>query len=166
MADAIPKLHSCTHQNGFKIARQGGLHATGSYRTGGRSSLCLSGEYRADIGTTILVASIRDDGQTFHESLTPVNSTSDSNSLWTLVLVTKVTNHLDLQRPQNSAFCRSGEEDVILQRGEDGEDEEGHVDVTQKMVTRVRISHDYKLPQRLKTYSIQQTQVCLLIPTT
>lgn len=65
---------ACTHQYGFKIARQGGLQATGSYSTGGRSSLTFKGVYKAEIGTTVLVASIRDDGQTFHDNLTPIDA--------------------------------------------------------------------------------------------
>lgn len=59
------------------MARQGGLQATGSYRTGGRSSLSLRGVYSAEIGTTVLVASIRDDGQTFHDNRTPVQDVVD-----------------------------------------------------------------------------------------
>lgn len=55
------------------MARHGGLHATGSYKTGGRSSLNFRGVYSADIGTTVLVASMRDEGHTFHESRTPVH---------------------------------------------------------------------------------------------
>jgi hypothetical protein len=47
------------------------LHVTGSYSTGGRSSLSFSGVYRAEMGTTVLVASIRLDGQAFHEKRTP-----------------------------------------------------------------------------------------------
>jgi hypothetical protein len=62
------------HQYGLRIARQGGLHATGSYRTGGRSSRSLRGVYKAEIGTTVLVASMRDDGQTFHDNRTPENA--------------------------------------------------------------------------------------------
>ena len=53
------------------MARHGGLHVTGSYRTGGRSSRCFSGVYSADMGTTVRVASMREDGQTFHDSRTP-----------------------------------------------------------------------------------------------
>jgi hypothetical protein len=45
---------------------------TGSYKTGGKSFLCFSGVYKAEIGTTVRVASIRDDGQTFQDRRTPV----------------------------------------------------------------------------------------------
>jgi hypothetical protein len=61
-----------TYQYGLRIARQGGLHATGSYKTGGRSSRIFRGVYRAAMGTTVLVASMRDEGHTFHERRTPV----------------------------------------------------------------------------------------------
>lgn len=64
-----------THQYGLRTARQGGLQVTGSYNTGGRSSLCFSGVYKAEIGTTVRVASSLDEGQTFHDSLTPVTFT-------------------------------------------------------------------------------------------
>lgn len=60
-----------THQYGLRTARHGGLQVTGSYNTGGRSSLCFKGVYKAEIGTTVRVASSLDDGQTFHDSLTP-----------------------------------------------------------------------------------------------
>lgn len=68
-ADKIGK----TNQYGLRIARQGGLHATGSYSTGGRSSRSFRGVYRAEIGTTVLVASMREDGQTFQDNRTPIN---------------------------------------------------------------------------------------------
>jgi len=53
------------------MARHGGLQATGSYKTGGRSSRNLRGVYNAEIGTTVLVASMRDDGHTFQDKRTP-----------------------------------------------------------------------------------------------
>jgi hypothetical protein len=48
------------------------LHVTGSYMTGGKSSRSLSGVYSAEMGTTVRVASIRLDGQAFHEKRTPI----------------------------------------------------------------------------------------------
>lgn len=48
--------------------------------TGGKSSLCFKGVYRAEIGTTVLVASTLDEGQTFQESLTPSRSSTSSTS--------------------------------------------------------------------------------------
>lgn len=60
-----------THQYGLRTALHGGLQVTGSYNTGGRSSLCLRGVYKADIGTTVRVASTRDEGQTFHDRRMP-----------------------------------------------------------------------------------------------
>ena len=80
-----------TDQYGLRIARHGGLHATGSYKTGGRSSLCFKGEYKAAIGTTVLVASMRDDAQIFHERRTPEGHTSELtwfSNTWTHVKLT------------------------------------------------------------------------------
>ena len=45
---------------------------TGSYKTGGKSSLSLNGTYKAEIGTTVLVASTLEEGQTFQERRMPV----------------------------------------------------------------------------------------------
>ena len=59
-----------TDQYGLRIDLQA-LQVTGSYSTGGKSSLSLNGTYNADIGTTVRVASMRDDGQTFQLSLIP-----------------------------------------------------------------------------------------------
>jgi hypothetical protein len=50
------------YQYGLRIARHGGLHVTGSYKTGGRSSRCLRGVYNAAMGTTVRVASMRLEG--------------------------------------------------------------------------------------------------------
>lgn len=67
-------LQNDTHQYGFRIALQLALHVTGSYSTGGRSSLSFNGVYRAEMGTTVRVASIRLDGHAFHEKRTPARS--------------------------------------------------------------------------------------------
>lgn len=53
------------------MARQGALHVTGSYMTGGKSTRSLRGVYRDEMGTTVRVASSRVEGQVFHENLTP-----------------------------------------------------------------------------------------------
>jgi hypothetical protein len=62
-----------SYQQGFKIARHD-LHAIGSYEKARTFSLSFKGVYMADIGTTILVASIREVGHAFHDNLTPVLS--------------------------------------------------------------------------------------------
>lgn len=62
---------SKTCQYGLRTARHGGLHVTGSYKTAGRSSRAFKGVYNVAMGTTVLVASTREDGQTFHERRTP-----------------------------------------------------------------------------------------------
>lgn len=54
----------------FKMALQAGpLQVTGSYRTGGKSSLSFKGEYKQATGTTVRVDSIREDGHAFQLSL-------------------------------------------------------------------------------------------------
>lgn len=53
------------------MALQLALHVTGSYSTGGKSSLSLSGVYSAEMGTTVLVASIRLDGHAFQDNRMP-----------------------------------------------------------------------------------------------
>ena len=53
------------------MALQDALHVTGSYKTGGRSSRSFRGVYSAEMGTTVRVASIRLEGQAFHEKRTP-----------------------------------------------------------------------------------------------
>lgn len=55
------------------MARHGALHITGSYQMGlsAKSSRSFRGVYKHAIGTTAFVASIRDDGQAFHENRIP-----------------------------------------------------------------------------------------------
>lgn len=61
-----------TNHSGLSTALQlARLHRTGSYWTGGRSGLSLSGVKRQDTGTTSLVASSLLDGQRFQLNLTP-----------------------------------------------------------------------------------------------
>lgn len=90
-------LLSSTHLYGLSIARQGGLHVTGSYSTGGRSSRSLSGVYNADIGTTVRVASIRDEGHTFKERRTPTNDHTTCQYSITHILNHELTYHPALQ---------------------------------------------------------------------
>lgn len=84
------------------MALQDPLQVTGSYSTGGRSSLSFKGVYSAEMGTTVLVASIRLDGQAFHENLTPIGGVGISALVSELdVCATKSTHHLCPPRPQS-----------------------------------------------------------------
>jgi hypothetical protein len=65
------KKGRATYQYGLRMALHDALHVTGSYSTGGRSSRSFNGVYSAEIGTTVRVASIRLEGQAFHENRTP-----------------------------------------------------------------------------------------------
>lgn len=67
-----------TYQNGFRMARHGGLHTTGSYGNGSYPARSFSGVYMHPIGTTILLASSRDDGHTFQDKRTPSLSSISS----------------------------------------------------------------------------------------
>ncbi|TNN63983.1 hypothetical protein EYF80_025825 [Liparis tanakae] len=68
-------LQTCVHHSGLSTALQlARLHRTGSYWTGGRSGLSLSGVKRQETGTTSLVASRRLEGQRFQLNLTPSRS--------------------------------------------------------------------------------------------
>jgi hypothetical protein len=87
------------------MARHGALQATGSYKTGGRSSLGFRGVYNAEIGTTVLVASIRDDGHTFHDNRTPWSGESQSK-LIIAVARKKGKYHRVLRRPRSQALSR------------------------------------------------------------
>lgn len=55
------------------MARQGALQVTGSYQMGlsTKSSRSFKGVYKQAIGTTALVASVREDGQAFQEKRIP-----------------------------------------------------------------------------------------------
>lgn len=59
------------------MARHGALQVTGSYKTGGRSSRSFKGVHKAAMGTTMRVASILEDGHTFHEKRTPAGLRKD-----------------------------------------------------------------------------------------
>ena len=52
-------------------------HMTGSYWMGGKSGLSFKGVYSEARGTTILVASNRELGQTFQDNLMPSRSSWD-----------------------------------------------------------------------------------------
>src|SRR5882762_5965896 len=88
------------------MARQGGLHVTGSYRTGGRSSLCLSGVYNAEIGTTVRVASIREDGQTFQDNRMPAKCRTLPLAQPAKYITVILTNHPAPPRLRSPAFFR------------------------------------------------------------
>ena len=107
------------------MARHGGLHVTGSYTTGGKSSRCLSGVYRADIGTTVRVASILEDGQTFHDSRTPVHqekigSTKITHAIW---LQKRTIAVLDIFKVEHDSVravfaCGNGEPTCLSETGD------------------------------------------------
>lgn len=84
-----------TWQKGFRTARHGALQVTGSYwRRGVPSCFSFKGVYRAPIGTTRRLASMREDGKVFHDSRTPSRSSiSDHCSFsasWSILLLIAV----------------------------------------------------------------------------
>ena len=70
-------------QNGLRIDGHVPLHMIGSYGSSGSSGIGFSGVYRQPSGTTMRVASRREDGHTFHEKRTP----SVASASWKSVMV-------------------------------------------------------------------------------
>lgn len=65
---------------GVEHSSTGGRHAMGSYCSTGRLGFSFRGVYRAEMGTTVLEASIRVEGMQFQENRTPSFSSNSSKS--------------------------------------------------------------------------------------